>query len=118
MLIFFQNLGNSVVIVIVNTIFAQSLTTFMPRYAPSVSTEATLNAGSSASGVRNLAAGHEDELNGVLHAYSDSLRNIFYFLVGMSGLAVLASLGMGWKDIRNKKTGDENAAVAMKEEEV
>jgi hypothetical protein len=102
-LIFFQNLGTAIGIVIANTIFAQTLTKAAPGYAPSVSAEAALDAGSGAGAVRALVTGHEEELGGVLRAYSESLRNIFYFLVALSGIAVIASLGMGWVDVRKKR---------------
>lgn len=122
MLIFFQNLGASVTVVIANTIFAQTLTSTIPRYAPSVSPGATLSAGSGASAVRSLVAGHEDELNGVLKAYSESIGNVFYFLVGLSGLALVTSLGMGWKDVRKTtegdKSGDATTGGKTKEESV
>ncbi|KAF1944324.1 efflux pump protein [Clathrospora elynae] len=108
--IFFQNLGTSIAIVICNTIFAQTLISTIPRYAPSVSPQAALEAGSGAGAVRALVpAGHKDELDGVLRAYSESLRNVFYFLVGIASLMAVASLGMGWKDVSkkvDKKTGD------------
>jgi uncharacterized membrane protein YuzA (DUF378 family) len=102
-LIFLQNFGTSVGIVLSNTIFAQTLTKVIPQYAPSVSPQAALDAGSGVDAVRRLVVGHEEELAGVLLAYSESLRNIFYFLVGISGVAVVSSLGMGWVDVRKKK---------------
>ncbi|KAF2031502.1 efflux pump protein [Setomelanomma holmii] len=121
-LIFFQNLGTSIGIVIANTIFAQTLSKTAPRYAPSVSAEDALDAGSGADAVRALVAGHEDELSGVLRAYSEGLRNIFYFLVALSCIAVVASLGMGWVDVRKKKeekfagVNDDRGELAEKQE--
>jgi hypothetical protein len=104
MLIFFQNLGTAITIVIANTIFAQTLTSTVPRYAPSISPHAALEAGSGAGAVRALVpAGHQEHLDGVLRAYSESLRNIFYFITGIACLAAFVSLGMGWKDVRNKQ---------------
>lgn len=50
-----------------------------------------------------MVVGHEDELSGVLLAYSESLRNVFYFLVAMAGFSAVLSLGMGWVDVRKKK---------------
>jgi hypothetical protein len=104
-LIFLQNFGVSIGIVISNVAFAQTLTKAVPKYAPSVTGQAALDAGSDAHAVRHLVVGHEDELNGVLMAYSESLRNVFYFLVAMAGLSIVLSLGMGWVDVRKKKEG-------------
>lgn len=102
-LIFSQNFGASIAMVISNTIFAQSLTKLVPQYAPSVSHQAALEAGSGAGAVRKLADGHEDELSGILLAYSKSFDRIFYFLVALSCMSVVVSFGMGWVDVRKKK---------------
>ncbi|KAF2621480.1 efflux pump protein [Macroventuria anomochaeta] len=109
-LVFLQNLGTSIGIVLRNTIFAQTLTDKIPKYAPSVSTEAALNAGSNPGAIRHLVDGHEYELNGVLLAYSEGFRNIFFFLVGISSIAVLVSIGMGWVDVG--KRAEEKDIVA------
>ena len=111
-LIFFQNLSTSIAVVIANTIFAQTLTSTITRYVPSISPQAVLDAGSGASAVRALVP--PEELDGMLRAYSQSLRNVFYFLVGIACLAVFASLGMGLKDIR-KKSGKSETDVVMDE---
>jgi hypothetical protein len=86
-LIFLQNLGTSIIIVLSNTIFTQTLTRAIREYAPSVPPQAALAAGSDPRAVRALVAAYEDEL------------------VGMSIVAVLLSLGMGWVDVRKKKEG-------------
>ncbi|KAI4942276.1 hypothetical protein J4E91_010250 [Alternaria rosae] len=110
--VFFQNLSTSIAVVIANTIFAQTLRSAVTRYAPTISPQAALDAGSSASAVRALVP--PGQLDGVLRAYSESLRDVFYFLVGIACLASLASLGMGWKDIRNKRS-KADADVEMDE---
>jgi hypothetical protein len=102
LLIFLQNFGTAIGVVLSNTIFAQTLTKVIPQYAPSVSPQAALDAGSGAGAVRHLVQGHEEDLYGLLLAFSESLRNIFYFLVGLSCVALVASLGMGWVDVRKK----------------
>lgn len=101
-LVFLQNLGSAVTIVLSNVIFAQTLTKRVSEYAPSISPQAVLDAGSGAGAVRGLVAGHEGDLNGILRAYSEGLRNIFYFLVGISFVSVFMGLGMGWVDVRKK----------------
>jgi hypothetical protein len=101
-LIFLQNLGAAIVVVLSNVIFAQTLTKRVPQYAPSVSPQAVLDAGSGAGAVRALVAGHLGDLDGILRAYSEGLRNIFYFLIGISVVSVLMSFGMGWVDVRKK----------------
>ncbi|CAN9084019.1 unnamed protein product [Alternaria alternata] len=109
-LVFFQNLSTSVAVVIANTIFAQTLTSKISLYVPSVSPRIVLDTGSSASAVRALVP--LGELDGLLRAYSESLRNVFYFLSAIACIAVIASLGMGWKDIR-KKSAEPEKDIAM-----
>jgi len=116
-LVFLQNFGVSIGIVLSNTAFAQTLSKVTPRYAPSVSAQAALDAGSGAGAVRDLVKGHEDELEGVLRAYSEGLRNVFYFLVGMSCVAVIMSFGMGWVDVRKKKRVPKPSADGEAQEE-
>ncbi|KAL1798981.1 hypothetical protein ACET3X_003018 [Alternaria dauci] len=111
-LIFFQNLSASIAVVIANTIFAQTLTSKISLYAPSVSPQVVLDTGSSASAVRALVP--PEGLDGLLRAYSESLRNVFYFLSAVACVAVIASLGMDWKDIR-EKSGESEKNVAMDE---
>ena len=105
-LIFFQNFSISVAVVIANTLFTQSLISKIPLYAPSLSPAAVLAAGSGAYAVRHiLPEGREGELGGLLRAYSESLRNVFYFLVGLAVVATGLGGGLGWRDVRRKKGG-------------
>ncbi|KAF2999786.1 hypothetical protein E8E13_005809 [Curvularia kusanoi] len=107
-LIFFQNFSSAIGGVISNTIFTQTLKDKIPIYAPSLSIEAVLKAGSGASAIRGLVpVGREDELSGLLRAYCDGLRNIFCFLTGLAVLAMVVSFGLGWKDVRKKQNQDE-----------
>lgn len=123
-LVFLQNFGTAIGVVLSNTIFAQTLTKVIREYAPSVSPQAALDAGSGADAVRHLVQDHEEDLNGVLLAFSESLRNIFYFLIGLSCVGLVLSLGMGWVDVRKKpdeKKGTEDVehqteTLATKEE--
>lgn len=108
-LIFFQNFSTSVAGVVSNTIFTQTLTTTIPKYAPSISPAEALGAGSGADAVRHIVpSGRKHELDGLLKAYTDSLRNVFYFLVGLAVLAAVVGFGMGWKDVR-KEQNSQNA---------
>ncbi len=113
-LIFFQNFSTSIAGVVNNTIFTQTLFANIPKYAPSVSLSVALEAGSGAGAVRDiLPTGYESELEGLLRAYSDSLRNVFYFPVGLAALATAVSFGMGWRDVREKQHG-QNAVSSVR----
>lgn len=111
--IFFQNFTTSIAAVISNAIFAQTLTKSIAQYAPSVSPQEALKAGSGASAVRDIVpAGHEGELGGLLKAYSISLRNVFYLLTGLAIVATVVSFALGWKDVRKKPPSAEKAQAS------
>ena len=106
----------AVFLVVANAIFTQTLIKKLAQYAPSVSPEAAFQAGSSSDAVRKLVAPDKPwELNGVLDAYSESLRNIWLMLVAFASLSFLFSFGMGWIDVRKVKGGQ--AAKEVQESE-
>lgn len=115
-LIFAQGLSGAIFIVVANTIFTQSLKSTLPKYAPSVSMRAALDAGASASAIQNLVKNYRDELPGVLEAYSESLGNIWLMLAGFSSVLVFASFGMGWTDVRKKEGKEKKADAELKTE--
>ncbi|KAL1598042.1 hypothetical protein SLS60_008530 [Paraconiothyrium brasiliense] len=114
-IIFIQNLAAAIFLVVANTIFTQSLIKKLAQYAPSVSPQKALEAGSSADAVRKLVAADRPwELDGVLDAYSESLKAIWLMLVAFAGLAFVCAFGMGWVDVRKRKGGE----VVKKESEL
>ncbi|KAJ4352555.1 uncharacterized protein N0V89_007904 [Didymosphaeria variabile] len=117
-LIFIQNLAAAIFLVVANTIFTQSLIKKLAQYAPSVSPQKALEAGSSADAVRKLVAPDRPwEVDGVLNAYSESLKNIWLMLVAFASIAFLCSFGMGWVDVRKKKGGKDEKKESEVEEE-
>ncbi|KAL5418675.1 hypothetical protein PMIN04_007235 [Paraphaeosphaeria minitans] len=108
LIIFVHNLAGAIFLVVANTIFTQCLVKKLGQYAPSISPQAALEAGSSADAVRKLVDPSKPwEVDGVLNAYSESLKNIWLMLVAFAGLAFICSFGMGWVDVRKKKAGKE-----------
>lgn len=106
-LVFAQNMGASVFAVIATTLFTQSLVADLKKNAPSVSPKAALAAGGSASAVRALVPPNSGELKAVLDSFSDSVSNVFYLMVGLALASFIFAWGTGWKDIRKKKTANE-----------
>ncbi|KAF2737110.1 efflux pump protein [Polyplosphaeria fusca] len=102
-LIFSQNLAGSVSVVLATTIFTESLKSNLVKFAPQIALESALEAGGGAQAVRDLVRGRVNLLAGLLEAYSASVANVFYFLVGLSVVGFVASWGMGWGDVRSKK---------------
>lgn len=116
-LIFIQNLAAAIFLVVANVIFTQSLIKKLGEYAPSIPPQAALDAGSSADAVRKLVDPNKPwEVDGVLTAYSESLRAIWLMLVAFASLAFIFAFGMGWVDVRKKKEVKNTPMTSEKSE--
>ncbi|RAH82442.1 efflux pump protein [Aspergillus japonicus CBS 114.51] len=106
-MIFCQNFAGAVFVVVAEVIFRQQLVKEIRLHAPQVSVDAALAAGASASSVRALVSegsGSSAELVGVLLAFANSLDKVFYLLMACCLTGCVAAFGMGWVDVRKKKT--------------
>lgn len=95
-LIFGQNLGCAVMLVVAETIYGNSMRSEINIYAPGISPDSILGAG--ARSIRNLVSG--EQLAGVLQAYSRSIDHVFHLCIGIPTLSSSIALCMGWKDVR------------------
>lgn len=102
-LVFIQTLGGAIFLTIAQLIFSEGLKSNLARYAPSVDAKTVLDAGGT--GFRKAVAA--EELPGVLTAYAKSISGVFYMCVGLAGVSFVLAWGMGWVDIRNKKTANK-----------
>ncbi|KAI0514349.1 putative MFS multidrug transporter [Xylaria bambusicola] len=109
-LVFAQNLLAAIFSVASNAIFTETLTQQVSVLAPSVSPRSALEAGGGAEAVRALLPPGSPELTGLLLAYSRSVNSVFYLLTAVAVVCFAASWGMGWVDIRKKKTPETNEA--------
>ncbi|KAF2967751.1 hypothetical protein GQX73_g5836 [Xylaria multiplex] len=109
-LVFAQNLLGAIFSVAGNAIFTETLTQQVSILAPSVSPQSALEAGGGAEAVRALLPPGSPELAGLLLAYSKSVDSVFYLLTAVAVVCFAASWGMGWVDIRKKKTSETNEA--------
>jgi hypothetical protein len=100
LVMFSQTFGGTMFLAASNTILSNSLKTQIPKYAPSVDVQTVISAG--ATGVRNVVSA--TDLEGVLRAYAKSIDGVFYLVAGSSIACFVFSLGIGWKDIRVKKS--------------
>ncbi|KAH7313721.1 major facilitator superfamily domain-containing protein [Stachybotrys elegans] len=105
-LIFCQNFGGAISIVVATTIFTQSLRSNLPILAPSVDPQAALAAGGGADAVRALLPADSPEAYGVRLAFSNAINEVFYLLAGFAVATLIFSCGMGWKDVRKKTPKD------------
>lgn len=111
LMVFGQYIGGSIFLSLSNVIFHSSLKSSLLEYAPNANVTAIIAAGASASNVRLLTP--PDELDGVIKAYSVSLRDVFYMATGSAGALFIAAFFVGWIDTRTAtdkpKASDEKA---------
>ncbi len=96
---FAQSLGTAVLLAVSNAIFQGALQSELPKQAPLADAAAIIAAG--ATRFRDFV--DERDLPGVLVAYSFAVDRVFYLAAGVSGLAVVTSLFLGWINIRAQR---------------
>ncbi|KAI1413389.1 MFS general substrate transporter [Hypoxylon sp. FL1857] len=99
-LVFLQNFGAAVMVILSQTILTNSLIKLVPRDAPGVDPQVVINAGTTASALEQAVG--STYLPGVLWAYSHALQRIWYFAAGIGALSFLAAWCLGWQNIRKK----------------
>jgi hypothetical protein len=98
-LIFCQNLGGGVFLTAAQSIFSNGLRDNIIHNTPDVDPDLVLVAG--ATGFRQVIS--QEDLPGILSAYSTSIDRIMYLGVAISAVSVITSFGMGWKNIMKSK---------------
>ncbi len=96
---FAQSLGTAILLAASNAVFQGGLQSEIPKHAPLADAAAIIAAG--ATHFRNIVS--EQDLPGVLVAYSLAIDRVFYLAAGVSGLAVFTSLFLGWINIRGQQ---------------
>lgn len=100
-LVFCQTFGGAMFISIANSIFNNTLKReLLDRVHGNVSAQTIMGVG--ATGIRSIVPA--DDLPGVLWAYAKAFDAVFYLVTAGSVCMFIVSWGMGWKDIRKKKT--------------
>lgn len=97
---FMQTLSGAMFLTFADVIFSNGLKTLIPRNAPNVNPQTVIAAG--ATGIRDVVSA--EDLPGVLIAYAKSVDHVFYMSAALGVVCVGFAFGMGWKDIRKKKT--------------
>lgn len=111
-LIFCQNLGGAVLLIVAQTVFSSSLRDQLTQLVPDADAALIIAAG--ARSVRQVVSG--EQLAGVLQAYSVSVDRVMYLGVATSAAAFAFACGLGWKDIRverGRKSRSSEAAMIV-----
>jgi hypothetical protein len=99
-LTFAQLIGISVWIVLANTIFMELLKSGLKKHAPQADAQAIISAGATA--FRSFV--DPADLPAVLVAYAKAVTAPLFLASAATALAFFTAWGMGWVDIRQKKT--------------
>jgi len=97
--IFFNSLGGAIAISIAQNIFANGLSSNLPKDAPGVDPQVVIKAG--AAYLRNVIS--KEDLPGVLLAYMVGLRQAFVISIAVGAIATLCGFGVEWKSVKGKK---------------
>ncbi|KAI1097370.1 MFS general substrate transporter [Jackrogersella minutella] len=113
-LVFLQNFGAAVMIVLGQTILTNSLVTLIPQYAQGVDPQVVINAGTTSSAI--VRAVGLDKLPGVLWAYSKALQRVWYFTGGIAVPPFVVGWCFSWENIRKKaeETSSQESSEALK----
>jgi hypothetical protein len=99
LLIFSQTFGGALFLSFAQLIFSHSLKKGLAEYAPQADAPAIIAAG--ATSFRSIVS--QQELPGVLEAYSKAIDDNFYLSAGCAVAAFAICWFMGWKKLSQKK---------------
>lgn len=99
-LMFIQTLSGAVFLTFADVIFSTGLKALIPKDAPNVNPGVVIAAG--ATGIRDAVS--SANLPGVLKAYAKSVDRVFYMSAALGVVCMVFAFGMGWKDVRKKKS--------------
>ncbi|KAK0672086.1 major facilitator superfamily domain-containing protein [Cercophora samala] len=123
---FFQSIGGAIFIAVAQAVFQNGLIDTLAKDAPDLPAELFLNIGASqvsqvVSAPPPAGLGRPGDVNIVLNAYLQGLRNTYYIAVGCACGAFVAACGLSWKKIQrhnrakaaDDSEGGEKTAVVV-----
>ncbi|KAI0838355.1 MFS general substrate transporter [Hypoxylon sp. FL0890] len=99
-LVFLQNFGAAVMVILSQTILTNSLITLVPQDSPGVNPQVVIDAGTTSLALEQAVG--SAHLPGVLWAYSHALQRIWYFASAIGVLSFIAACCLGWEKIRKR----------------
>lgn len=122
--IFTQNLGAAVWVVVANTIFNNALKKQLNQRAAEYNLNTQALIANGATGLRDIGLSAR-QLIGVMDAYGKSVDQVMYLGVGIAGSILLVAWGLGFDNIKTIKKKDaltneniQKEKEAAKEEDV
>ncbi|KAJ4264970.1 hypothetical protein NW762_005213 [Fusarium torreyae] len=99
-LVFCQTFGGAIFVSAANVVFTNQLRNELESRLPDINAQTIIDAGAGA--VNDIVS--KANLPQVLSSYSEGVRAVFLLCVACSSIMFFTSFGMGWKDIRQKKS--------------
>lgn len=98
---FINFFGGTITVSLSQTLLQSKLINGLGQVIPDLDASTLVNAGAGA--LRGKVS--EDKLPLVIQVYNDSMRSIWYLILGLACLSMVGSLLMEWKSVKAKKAG-------------
>jgi hypothetical protein len=111
-IIFCQNMGGAVFLIVANSIFTNGLRAELQRRFAEIGVNPDILISTGLNSIRTLVSG--DKLTAALECYTTAISHVMYLGIGVSVATFAFGWGLGWVDIRKAKklqaiTGDAPA---------
>ena len=100
LVMFSSTFGGALFLSFSDTVFTNSLQSLITIYAPNLDAASVIALG--ATGFRGALSGQD--LQHVLSACAKSIDRVFYLVASLATCCFFTAWGLGWKDIRQRKT--------------
>ncbi|KAJ5826940.1 hypothetical protein N7447_003703 [Penicillium robsamsonii] len=118
-IIFCQNMGGAVFLIVANSIFTNGLRAELQKHITEIGVNPDVLISTGLNSIRNLVSG--DKLALALECYTKAINHVMYLGIGVSIATFAFGWGLGWVDIRKVKklqAIQEDALTASKTEDV
>jgi hypothetical protein len=100
-IIFCQNMGGAVFLVVANSIFTNGLRAELQRRFAEIGVNPDILISTGLNSIRSLVSG--DKLTAALECYTTAISHVMYLGIGVSIATFAFGWGLGWVDIRKAK---------------
>ncbi|CAI7624687.1 unnamed protein product [Penicillium palitans] len=100
-IIFCQNMGGAVFLIVANSIFANGLRKELQKHLDEIAVSPDIILGTGLSSIRSVVSG--DKLTAALKCYTTAISHVMYLGIGVSVATFAFGWGLGWVDIRKVK---------------
>jgi hypothetical protein len=100
-IIFCQNMGGAVFLIVANSIFTNGLRAELQKRFAEIGVNPDILISTGLNSIRSLVSG--DKLTAALECYTTAISHVMYLGIGVSVATFAFGWGLGWVDIRKAK---------------